>query len=177
MNQVNAVFRHAGRFVHAIIVDRSVMPSGKFLTVDSKSAACPRPDRIGGKSILPDDLRHRFQQFIMPFPLLQKYIFNLILAVRIDDVNVDLAHLQKAVDSVDCLNKIVKLVIDADENCVGAMPLKVASGAGKFGLRGKVFDLPIGEINHRLFPCFDVLLSPDCNRFRQCLLNGFPFIL
>ena len=76
---------------------------------------------------------------LCPLPL--QGFDHIILALRVDDVHIDRVILQETVGTVDCLNKILKFVIDTQKDIAVAVPLEVASGSCDLRFGCQDFDL------------------------------------
>src|SRR6185295_9440123 len=99
------------------------------------------------------------------------------LCLAEDDVNLAGMHLQKPVNPVDGLDKIIELVCDPEEYCLVAVALKVAAAASDFLFGGEVLKLSVAEIYNRLLALVHVLCAVDTDGRWNRLLNGPAFIL
>ena len=63
----------------------------------------------------------------MSLPFSFKFFKHLTLVLGVNDVDVNFFRLLKSVDAVNCLYKVVELIIDANKYGTVAMVLKVTS--------------------------------------------------
>ena len=127
MDQVNAVFLHLRRFQHAIVVDRREILAFYLHSFHSYRAGQLFDLRSPRKPVFFDDLPHLFRKDVVLLPFLHQHVQDRLFRFGVDDVDDDFFFLQKAVDAVDRLYEIVKLVIDTDEDRPMAIPLEVTA--------------------------------------------------
>jgi hypothetical protein len=79
----------------------------------------------------------------MIVPLLFQDLQNTDFRRGIDQVYLALVLLQKAMDAVTRLNKVIEFKPNPKENSLVAVPLKVAPGPGQDRLCCKVFEIAV----------------------------------
>ena len=133
MYQVNAVAFHCPRFLHTVTIHRFVMisPYRSFFSASFHAHLPFQPlcliCRV--QTIFLHDPYHLCNHVIMVLPLFQQCFLDLALILHVDDVDHNRFRLQKSVAPVDCLNEIIKLIINSQKNLPVTVPLKVASGS------------------------------------------------
>ena len=128
--QVNAVRRPTAHFFHAIVVDGGIVFAGDFHTLTSYRSFQGFQGKAA-QAVGFYDFFHLGAQFIVlpPFALQSQQHFA--FGIHVQDVNDDRALLQKAVDAVHGLDKIVELVVYAHKDGPVAIPLEVAARPGQ----------------------------------------------
>ena len=170
VDQVNAVRLHPFRLLHAIIIHGRKMLSLDFHSLHSYASGHRRRG-ILVQPILADDLAHFALQLVIPLPLLHEHAQDLLLALGADDVDDHLLGLQKSVDAMDGLYKIVEFIIDTDKDRPVAVPLEVASRTGQFLLGREQPRLALRKRDHALFTLVVVHAAVDVNRLRHGRLD------
>lgn len=112
----------------------------------------------------------------MVFPLFQQHGPYLFLRLGEDHVDNHLLCLQKAVNPVDSLDKIVEFVVNAQKDRPVAVLLEVAAGAGQALFRGEQPCFPFGEGNHPSFPLLVVHAPVDVRHAGDLFQDGLPLI-
>ena len=111
----------------------------------------------------------------MPFPLLTERFPDFFFRLGIDYVDNHLFGLQEAVYSVNCLNKVVELIVNTDEYRTVAIFLKIAPAAGKALLCGEYPCFALLEVNNAAFAFVIVHTAVNVDSFGNSLFNRMTF--
>ena len=111
----------------------------------------------------------------MPFPLFAQRFPDFFFRLGIDYVDNHLFGLQEAVYSVNCLNKVVELIVNADEYRTVAIFLKIAPAAGKALLCGEYPCASLLEVNNAAFAFVIVHASVDVDSFGNSFFYRMTF--
>ena len=124
--QVNTVRGPAAHLLNAIVVDGGIVFAGDFHTLTSYRSFQGFQGKAA-QAVGFYDFFHLGAQFIVlpPFALQSQQHFA--FGIHVQDVDDDRILLQKAVDTVDGLDKVVELVVDAHKDGSVAVPLEVAA--------------------------------------------------
>ena len=176
-DHVHAVFGHPCRFLHAVVIHQRVIFAFHFHALHSYASG--HALRLGGtaQAVFLHDLPHLALQVLVLLPFLHQHTVNGIFRRRVNNVDHHLLRLEKAIDTVYRLNKIVKFIVDTDENRPVAMALEVAPAAAQALFGGKQPAAALREVDHPLLPFGIVHAAVDVHGVRQSLTNGVPLRL
>lgn len=125
-------------------------------------------------SVFADKLGHLPRLIIKSVPLRKQLVEYALLICSVDNVDNDLLRLQETVNSMYCLYKVIKLVINADKYCPVAMFLKIAARTADNLFCRKKSDFALRKINCVFLSDVEILRTVNLNRLRQSFLNRFP---
>ncbi|MPM65094.1 hypothetical protein SDC9_111986 [bioreactor metagenome] len=113
----------------------------------------------------------------MLLPFQKQIIQDSLLVLGINHINFHGLGLPKAVNPVDGLDKVVKVIIDSGKYGTMAMALEIATLAGKALLCGKKPGFSIRKGDHPALPFLVFHGSVYIHRFRQVRFDRVPLRL
>ena len=121
-------------------------------------------DFVVAQAIGLENLNHFSGLVLVPLPFGKELFEDLVLGVHVNDVDNNLLGLQKAVNAVDRLNKVIEFIINAHEYRTVTMTLKITARTADTFLCCEVLRFALGKI-------YDVLL-PDVEILRAVYLDS-----
>ena len=173
--KVDAVCRPAPHLFHAVVVDGRIIISLNFHTLTSYRSFQGLQSKAA-EAVFLDDLLHLLTQLVILPPLALEGQQNLRFSVHIQDVDDDRSFLQKAVDTMNGLDEVVKLIVHPHENCPMAESLEIASRAGQALFRAKDAGTALRKIHDALFAGLQLHAAIDVHHLRHSLFESLALI-